>query len=46
MNKTEIIVRLTGLALPKSEYWVIAGSAMALYGLREHGAAWHQERHQ
>lgn len=35
MNKTEIIARLTGLALPKSEYWVIAGSAMALYGLRE-----------
>lgn len=35
MNKTEIIASLTELELPKSEYWVIAGSAMALYGLRD-----------
>lgn len=35
MNKTEILKRLNKLNLDKNEYWVLAGSAMVIYGLRD-----------
>lgn len=35
MNKAEILQRLSKLNLDKKEYWVLAGSAMVIYGLRE-----------
>ena len=35
MKKTDIIRRLETLEFDKNEYWVITGSAMVLYGLRE-----------
>lgn len=35
MNKKEIIERLENFELDKTQYWVITGSAMVLYGLRE-----------
>lgn len=34
MNRQEIIKTLNDLNLDKKEYWVVAGSAMVLYGLR------------
>ena len=35
MRKTEIVEKLRALPFDSSEYWVIAGGAMVLYGLRE-----------
>ncbi len=35
MEKEDILRRLNALGLAKSQYWVITGSAMVLYGLRE-----------
>ena len=35
MNKHEIEQKLQTLGLPKGEYWVVAGSAMVLHGIRE-----------
>ncbi len=35
MNKHEIIERLKALNLDSNEYWVVAGSAMVMYGLRK-----------
>ena len=35
MNKHEIVQRLHTLGFPKEEYWVVAGSAMVLHGIRE-----------
>ena len=35
MNKQDIINRLNSFPYDKSEYWVITGSAMVLYGIRE-----------
>ena len=35
MTKSEIIARLKQLDYSCSEYWVVAGSAMVLHGLRE-----------
>lgn len=34
MNRQDIITRLEALDLDKTQYWVITGSAMVLYGLR------------
>lgn len=38
MNKRKLLQRLTRLGLPASEYWLVAGAAMVLYGLREETA--------
>lgn len=35
MTKQEILERLAALELDAGEYWVVAGAAMVLYGLRE-----------
>lgn len=35
MNKQDIINRLKEFPYSKDEYWVITGSAMVLYGIRE-----------
>lgn len=35
MNKEEVVKRLQELNYPISEYWLVAGAAMVLYGLRE-----------
>lgn len=35
MNKTQLIQKLAQLRLPPTEYWLVAGGAMVLYGLRE-----------
>lgn len=35
MNKEDIINRLNSFPYSKDEYWVITGSAMVLYGIRE-----------
>lgn len=35
MTKEDIIQRLNALNFDKKEYWLIAGSAMVFYGLRE-----------
>lgn len=35
MKKEDILRRLNALELDKSQYWVITGSAMVLYGLRD-----------
>ena len=35
MIKSEIINQLKSLNFPQNEYWVITGTAMVLYGLRE-----------
>jgi len=35
MKKEDIIRKLNELNFPKDQYWVNAGSAMTLYGLRE-----------
>ena len=35
MNKQDIIKRLNSFPYDKGEYWVITGSAMVLYGIRE-----------
>ena len=35
MNKQEIVQKLQEIGLPKEEYWVVAGGAMVLYGIRE-----------
>lgn len=35
MNKQDIINRLKNFPYSKDEYWVITGSAMVLYGIRE-----------
>lgn len=35
MNRNDIIVRLKQLNMDPSEYWLITGGAMVLYGLRE-----------
>ena len=34
MNKREIMQRLRNLGLPKTEYWLVAGGAMVLYGIK------------
>lgn len=33
-NKLSLIEKLKALSLPKKEFWVVAGSAMVLYGFR------------
>ncbi len=35
MDKNEIISRLKEFPYSRDEYWVITGSAMVLYGIRE-----------
>ena len=35
MNKQDIIKRLNSFPYNKGEYWVITGSAMVVYGIRE-----------
>lgn len=35
MNKSQLLQKLTLMNLPPTEYWLIAGGAMVLYGLRE-----------
>lgn len=35
MTKQDILTRLASLGLDAGEYWVVAGAAMVLYGLRE-----------
>lgn len=35
MNKEEMLQKLHKLNFPKKEYWIVAGSAMLLYGLRQ-----------
>lgn len=35
MNRTEIMQRLEGLKFDRAGYWLVAGGAMVLYGLRE-----------
>lgn len=35
MTKQEIEQKLLALKIPESEYWVITGGAMVLYGIRE-----------
>ena len=35
MNKSDIKQKLKMLNFPKDEYWVVAGSAMVLYGIKE-----------
>ena len=35
MNREELIRRLRGLPWPKEEYWLVAGGAMVLRGLRD-----------
>ena len=35
MNKEDIICRLNELAFDKTEYWLVTGSAMVLYGIKE-----------
>ena len=35
MNRQDIIKRLNNFPYNKDEYWVITGSAMVLYGIRE-----------
>ena len=35
MNKQDIIIRLKEFPYSRDEYWVITGSAMVLYGIRE-----------
>ena len=34
MNKADILRKLNALGWPPEDYWVIAGAAMVLYGLR------------
>ncbi len=34
MDRTEILCRLLALDWPKEDYWVVAGGAMVLHGLR------------
>ena len=34
MNKADILERLRALNWPAEDYWVVAGAAMVLYGLR------------
>lgn len=38
MNRNEIIGRLNAFPFPREAYWVITGSAMVLYGIREETA--------
>lgn len=35
MNKQDIIARLEALNLPRDGYWLITGTAMVMYGLRD-----------
>lgn len=35
MNKNEIINKLDSLHLDKTQYWLVAGAAMVLYGIRD-----------
>ena len=35
MTKNEIINRLDSLSLEKTQYWLVAGAAMVLYGIRD-----------
>ena len=35
MNKQDIVQRLQTLAFPREEYWVVTGSAMVLYGIKD-----------
>lgn len=35
MNKTQLLQKLTQMNLPPTQYWLVAGGAMVLYGLRE-----------
>ena len=35
MNKQDIIARLEALNLPRNDYWLITGTAMVMYGLRD-----------
>ena len=35
MNKQEILQKLQSLGLPQEDYWLIAGSAMVLHGVKD-----------
>ena len=35
MDKTQMLEKLARMDLPSTEYWLVAGGAMVLYGLRE-----------
>ena len=35
MDKTQMLEKLARMGLPLTEYWLVAGGAMVLYGLRE-----------
>ncbi len=35
MNKQELLEKLRALDLPPDEYWIVAGGAMVLHGIRE-----------
>lgn len=35
MTKNEIINRLNSLSFEKTQYWLVAGAAMVLYGIRD-----------
>ena len=35
MDKTQLLQKLAQMHLPPTEYWLVAGGAMVLYGLRE-----------
>ncbi len=35
MNRAEVLKKLETLPYPREDYWVVAGAAMVLYGLRE-----------
>lgn len=35
MNKHEIVQKLKMLGFPLEEYWIVAGGAMVLYGIKE-----------
>lgn len=35
MNKAQMLQKLAQMHLPPTEYWLVAGGAMVLYGLRE-----------
>ena len=35
MNKAQLLEKLRRIDLPPTEYWLVAGGAMVLYGLRE-----------
>jgi hypothetical protein len=39
MDKAEIIKELEAFPYSREDYWVLTGSAMVLYGIKEHSAS-------